>query len=139
MTKKSLILISFLFLLAGCSLDDESQVDFTLELVPVMDADLPDTLYFGNEYRFQITYNRPTTCHYFEGYDYTKTKNERIIGVVNSVINEPPCDSLTDDLRIENLNFVVERDDFYIFKFWQGEDDEGAPIYLTKEVPVKIE
>jgi hypothetical protein len=24
----------------------------------------------------------------------------------------------------------------YIFRFWQGEDDNGDPIYLTIEVPV---
>lgn len=26
----------------------------------------------------------------------------------------------------------------YIFRFWQGEDNNGDPIYLTIEVPVNV-
>ena len=35
-----------------------------------------------------------------------------------------------------DLNFIVERDDFYIFKFYQGEDSNGDAQFLTVEVPV---
>lgn len=48
------------------------------------------------------------------------------------------CDESTGGT--EETSFTINPNpDFesYIFKFWQGEDEEGQAQYLTEEVPVK--
>ncbi|HET8809671.1 MAG TPA: hypothetical protein VFM65_05340 [Flavobacteriaceae bacterium] len=136
---KKVVLISVVFLsLLGCLPNDE-HTTFTQELVPIVSVSVPDTLVFREDYTFEITYDRPSNCHAFRGFWYEKNENERIIGVINDVYNNPNCQAPEDSLATAELNFEVLRDDFYIFKFWQGEDENGEPIYLTKEVPVKME
>jgi hypothetical protein len=34
------------------------------------------------------------------------------------------------------FNFIVTSNGTYIFKFWQGEDDNGNDLYYIVEVPV---
>ncbi|HIB36181.1 hypothetical protein [Mesonia sp.] len=128
-------------LLASCSVDDSDNLYVNYELVPVDSVVIPDTLDFGQTYDFEVTYERPTDCHFFEGFDYNQGVNERIIGVVNSVVinGDTECLELEDELVTQTLPFEVIREDYYIFKFWQGVDEEGEYIYLTKEVPVRTE
>lgn len=139
-TMKKLIWFGIaLFCCVSCSLNDDNNTTFTYELVPITAAEIPDTLIYHNTYLFDITYQRPSDCHFFEGFSYEAQGNERIIGVVNGVYENPTCqiiDSLTAEV---SLKFIVERNDFYTFKFWQGEDADGESIFITKEVPVKIE
>ena len=137
--KKLALFIAVLFCFTGCSLDDGNNTTFTYELVPTLAVEIPDTLFFQNTYAFEVTYERPTNCHFFDGFSFEINENERIIGVVNGVYENPDCEPSDTLTGIVNLNFVVKRNDFYIFKFWQGNDEDGEPIFLTKEVPVKTE
>ncbi|MBW2961641.1 hypothetical protein [Mesonia aestuariivivens] len=136
------ILYVFLILTAAsCSMDDNSNLYTAQELVSIDSVNLPDTLNFREIHDFEITYKRPTDCHFFDGFSNEKNENERIIWVVNRVYydNNTNCQELENELITKKLSFEVIRRDYYIFKFWQGVDEEGENIYLTKEVPVKVE
>lgn len=137
--KKILLLVFLVSLLVSCSLDDSSSPDFTYKLAAVVSVEIPDTLIFQQVYDFDIEYKQPSTCNVFYGYDYRVKGNERFIGVKNTVYLDDNCEDLAEDNTAHHdLSFLVERGDHYIFKFWQGIDDEGEPVYLTKEVPVKL-
>lgn len=133
--KKNVLLIVFLICAAGCTLEDEGTT-YSSELVPVTTVEIPDTLVFRNHYTFKISYQRPTDCYFFDGFSYEQNANEFLFAVVNGVYENPHCEPVESDTTTVNLNFAVNRNDFYIFKFWQGKDANGEPIFLTKEVPV---
>lgn len=136
--KKLFLFIIIAAIFTSCSIDDENTT-FTKELVPAVSVELPDTLLFRQNHTFTITYKRPTSCHVFNGFSL-ETKNDTLfIGVVNAVYPENNCETLSDEEVTKELNFFVERNDFYIFKFWQGLDEAGNPFFLTKEVPVRME
>ncbi|HET8838725.1 MAG TPA: hypothetical protein VFM82_06990 [Flavobacteriaceae bacterium] len=136
---KNLVLLIVALICLGCSVDDDTRTTFTYELVPTIAVQIPDTLVYQNTYNFEITFERPTQCHFFEGFNYEKDGNQRLIGVINGIFDNPECEPLDNVTAVANLNFIAERNDFYIFKFWQGENENGEPIFLTKEVPVKVQ
>jgi|SRR5699024_5091250 len=125
--------------LTSCSIDDANDgYSFTYKLNPVVDVELPDTLQYNEVYDFKIYFEKPSDCYSFSGFDYEKDGNERRISVVSSVLtNENHCTTFEEpETEMRQLNFKVERHDYYIFKFWQGKDSLGDPQYLTREVIV---
>jgi len=133
---KKLLLSTIVAILSiGCSKDDGESIN--QELVPTVSINIPDSLKTGQAYEFDVLYKKTTNCHYFSGFDISKNENTIVVGVVNnysSVINN--CSTNGNLQETAKLNFVVEREDFYIFKFWQGKSSVGEDIFLKKEVPI---
>ena len=133
--KRLLLFTLVASLILGCSKDDGDSLN--QELVPTIAVNIPDSLKTGQSYVFDVLYRKTTNCHYFSGFDVSKNVNTIVVGVVNnysSVINN--CSTNGNLQETAKLNFVVEREDFYIFKFWQGKSSVGEDIFLTKEVPI---
>ncbi|HSI69413.1 MAG TPA: hypothetical protein VK941_04210 [Gillisia sp.] len=134
--KRILLLVFIIILSSGCSSDDDAG-DLMQNLASVLSVDLPETFVYGHSYEIEIVYKRPTSCHTFTGLDLSQDENEITIGVVTSFRTSNPNCVETGNLEASALiNFVAERDDFYIFKFWQGRNAAGTDQFLTIEVPV---
>ena len=112
--KKLMLLLLLGVCITACSIDDEE--DFEFEFVNVESVNLPDTLVFGNTYQFEVVYNRPTECHFFAGFDYAKNQNTREVAVINAFEQNQSCPEMENLTGTTDLNFIVERDDFYIFQ-----------------------
>ncbi len=133
--KKLTLLIFVACLILGCSKDDGESLN--QELAPTVSVNIPDSLKTGQAYEFDVLYKKTTHCHYFSGFDVSKDENTIVVGVVNnyrSVNNN--CSTNGNLQETAKLNFVVEREDFYIFRFWQGKSSVGEDMFLTKEVPI---
>jgi len=134
---KIIALIILTSCLTGCFNDDDSGINFFYELVPVEQVSIPDQFTRGETYEITVSYFRPTDCHSFSGFDYDRLSNERTVSVVNVVVNDRVCEDLTEtDLIDASLNFFVGIEDSYIFRFWQGRNDQGENQFLIIEVPV---
>jgi hypothetical protein len=92
----------------------------------------------GEIYPITVRYNRPTTCHYFNGLYYDKHLNVRTIAVSSKVEQRNNCQNLSavDAAAEYTFNFEVTSNGSYHFKFWQGKDDQANDIFLEYEVPV---
>lgn len=122
-------------LFIGCSDDDET--NFFYELVTVNEVSLPDQFNRGETYTIGVSYFRPTDCHSFTGFDYNRLGNERTVSVVNLVVDKGSCDNLeTKDLVEVSFDFFVGQEDSYVFRFWQGKDENGDNQFLIVEIPV---
>lgn len=134
---KKLVLLLFSFsCLTSCSSDDDSG-SLTPNLAAVLSVTLPDSFVQAQAYGIEIIYKRPTNCDHFSGFDISKNENEVFIGVVcshhTSNTNCLDTGNLQDSVT---LNFVADRDDFYIFNFWQGKNALGEDEFLVIEIPV---
>ncbi|WP_438710554.1 hypothetical protein ACSTS3_17070 [Aquimarina muelleri] len=119
----------------GCSNDDETR--FSYELVTVQKATLPDQFNRGETYTINVSYFRPTNCHSFSGFDYDRLGNERTVSIVNLVVNEGNCKEVEKkDLIEASFDFFVGQEDSYVFRFWQGRNENGDNQFLIIEVPV---
>ncbi|MGB5171039.1 hypothetical protein [Eudoraea sp.] len=126
----------FVFLLFGCSNDDNNYHEYHLEYAAVISADLPDEFIQGRTYRINVTIELPNSCYYYyDQYDYFYEGTSRLIYPVVHVDDDVPC-----TLNITETTFSIPvqalQSEPYIFKFYQGEDAEGQDMFLTIEVPV---
>jgi len=131
---KKIFFVFFTFiLLSSCSNDEDTNYHY--ELLPVLDAIVPDEFEFGKIYNITVKYSVPDECYIYSDVLYEYDHDARNIAVISSVIEEQNCDVLdiADEL---NFNIQAIQSVPYILKFWQGDDENGEPIYLIKEVPV---
>lgn len=135
--KRILFLISLVFLLNSCSMEDDS-VNFHYEILPVDSFELPESFVFGETYPIKIYYKRPTTCHGFDGFYYDSHMNTRTIAVQAIVVNQSNCEEISsNEPALEAvLNFNVVYNETYLFKFYKGKDENGEDIFEEVEVPV---
>ncbi|MBN2868688.1 MAG: hypothetical protein JXK08_08465 [Flavobacteriaceae bacterium] len=138
MKKIILLLISLSFILTSCSVNDDTPTDnYHIEILPVESAIVPESFIYGENHEITISYIRPNSCYAFNDIYYLKDNNIRTVAVMNTVYNNVfNCQDLQD---IEQKTFTIEATQLenYIFKFWQGVDDNGEDLYLTIEVPVE--
>ncbi|MDU8884603.1 hypothetical protein RXV94_00425 [Yeosuana sp. MJ-SS3] len=135
---KKLVFLCLISILAvSCSVgDNDSGNNYYFEFLPIETADVPDTMVLNETYQINVTYYRPTICHSFNDFYFQKNGNERTVAVINRVIESDNCEDLADDLVEVSFNFVCLYSGSYVFKFWQGLDDNDNDLYYEVEVPV---
>lgn len=133
--KKFFILSLFVAVLFSCSLDDDG-TNFSIEILPIESVDIPDEFTLGEIYPITVTYERPTSCHSFREFYYAKHNNERTVAVMNNVFEQNDCIDFTDEMLTATFDFQVTSNGSYIFKFWQGKDENEEDIFMEIEVPV---
>lgn len=131
--KRILFICITVFVLLSCSLDDDN-IDF--EFIPIEEVVIPESFTLGEVYQIDVTYFRPTTCHAFHDLYYVAEENQRTVAVINIIYDNLNCQPITDQLMETSFNFHVAYDQTYVFKFWQGLDENEDDIFLTYEVPV---
>jgi uncharacterized Rmd1/YagE family protein len=139
MKMKKIFLFGFVIVAFwSCSLDDSNSEDFYSEVLPIESVSLPDEFQYGETYEINYTYLRPSTCHAFRDLYYISEGNTRTIAVINYVFSSNTnCEPLIDGRVEKTFNFhVIQETGTYIFKFWQGEDENGEDTYLVFEVPI---
>lgn len=133
---KQLLALSLAILLfTSCSVNDD-QPNFSFEILPIESVDIPTEFALGETYPITVSYFRPSTCHFFHEFYYSKENNERTVAAIDVVYDQNNCETLEDVLVESTFNFIVTSNGSYIFKFWQGEDMNGENQYLIIEVPV---
>jgi hypothetical protein len=135
--KKLISLFALLFLLNSCSVDSGGP-NYHLELMPIESVEIPTEFELGQTYPITVHYTKPSTCHFFNNLYYEKDLNVRTIAVECAVEESNGCQDLTGDAAIGEytFNFYVTSNGSYIFKFYQGKDENGNNIFLEYEVPV---
>ncbi|MFB9055208.1 hypothetical protein ACFFU9_00490 [Mariniflexile ostreae] len=134
--KKIIFFSMTLLFLTSCSLNDDDSNNFSLDLLPVESVDIPEEFTLGEVYPIKVNYLKPSTCHSFRDFYYSKKNNERTVAIINYDFDRNDCKDLEDDLTSATFNFKVTGNGSYIFKFWQGEDENNEDQYLIIEVPV---
>ena len=119
----------------SCSIDDDS-ISYNFEFIPIEDVVIPEAFVLDSIYQIDVSYYRPTTCHGFHDFYYVAEENQRTVAVINIVYDGSNCDTLENQLVEKTFDFKVVYNHTYVFKFWQGEDENGEDVFLTYEIPV---
>jgi hypothetical protein len=124
----------------SCSVDDSVNQGFSFEILPIESVTIPDEMNFGEVYTINYTYFKPSSCYFFHDLYYIAENNIRTVAVINKVLEGSEnviCESLIDVLQERSFDFVVNQNGgTYVFKFWQGEDENGEDVYLVHEVTI---
>lgn len=131
--KHYLLLFLTVIVLFSCSDDDDENYHF--EYVPVVSAEVPEEFVQGETHLIKVTAELPSSCYSLYHYDYIYDDTARLIYPIAIVNDDDAC-----TLAVSEVTFTIPvealQEEPYIFKFWQGEDDQGEDQYLIIEVPV---
>lgn len=134
--KKLFLLFAVSLLFASCSIENDDSNDFYYEILPIESVDIPEEFTLGETYEMHVSYFRPSGCHLFNDFYYSSELNQRTVAVINTVYPNHTCETLEDELVEVSFNFMVTSNGTYVFRFWQGEDENGNDTYYIVEVPV---
>ena len=133
--KKHLVLLIGLVVFS-CSLDNDSSTNTYQDPMPIETVTLPEEFVKNETYEIIITYLRPTTSHAFNNIFHQKNNNESTVVVLGTVFqSNGNCTNIGTELEA-SFNFTATQRGTYVFKFWQGENENAEDQYLTIEVPV---
>ena len=142
MMKKGIVLFlllgSFTFFIS-CDLDDDTQ-NFHFITLTVLEANVPESFELNRTYDIEVTYLRPNSCTFFEGYDVTKTaQTERNIALIGTVLtDETACTEAVEEVEaIFRFNVIFTGE--YTFRFYAGNDENDEAVYLEYTIPVETE
>ena len=140
--KKLLIIGLFALLFVGCSKDENPfGQGFHFEIIPIEEILMPESFTAGEFYNIDYSYYRPSTCHSFNELYYLADGDYRTVAVINTVLEEANglvCEPLEDELEWRTLFFECRKNyGVYVFKFWQGQNEDGEDVYQIIEVPVE--
>jgi hypothetical protein len=140
MKKYVLLFTVFTCLLSSCNIDDNSSFNYYLEVLPIESVDIPEQFTFGETYEISMTYFKHSTCYQFNDFIYEINGNERTVAIVNTVYygGDTNCVEELEEVTV-SFDFIATGTETYLFKFYQGVDDEGSDQYYLVEVPVVIE
>lgn len=132
--KRYLLILLTTLILSSCNPNDDDG-NYYFDYVPITTVDVPDEFVHGETYQLYVNYELPDDCTIYYDYDYIYRDETRIVATIGMVYEGNDCEeSVTEGEYI--INVEVRQSEDYIFKFWQGIDDNGENIYLIVEVPV---
>lgn len=134
--KNWFVIFLIITLCYGCLPDDNDVADISIEFIPIDSYDMPEEFTTGETYEISVGYTKPNACYQFRDIYFVASGNDRTIAVTNFIDNALNCEfSPVQDEATFNF-FVNGFFDHYVFKFWQGRDNNGNDVYTIVEVPV---
>lgn len=127
----TLVLLS---LTLSCSNDSDNFIEFE-ELGAITAVEGPDQVTVGQTAEFVVTFEVPTTCHSFQRLDFAANTTERVVAVVFA-ITDNDCNPLNNFTEEVTFNITPDSPGTILFKFFAGNDPQGQPTFIEKEVTV---
>lgn len=131
--KRIFFVIFTAIFIVSCSDDDSSS--FHYELLPIEDVVVPEEFEYGKVYDLTVKYIVPDDCYVNGDVLYEYDDDARNVAVISLVIEDIECEPLELE---QELTFKVQalQTSPYTFRFWQGDDENGEPLYHVVVVPV---
>jgi len=133
--KKIVLFVVLITSLISCSVDNDN-ITYTHSVLPVESYVVPASFTLGETYEIKLKYQKPSSCHIYQGIYYDKNLNTRTIGIQAAVQDNQACTTELPPISEVSFNFIVNNTGSYIFKFYKGEDANGENIFEEVEIPV---
>ena len=132
----------FIFLSLGLflslnSCNNDEGPNFHFAPLRILTANIPDSFELNQTYRIIVTFAIPDGCTNFSGFDVTDsdttTRNVVVFGTVRT--DQDACAQVITEGQA-SFGFICLYEEPYIFRFWQGEGEDGEQEYFEVIVPV---
>ena len=133
--KKIVLFIVLITSVLSCSVDNDNTT-YTYSVLPVEGYVVPTSFTLGETYEIKLKYQKPSSCHIYQGIYYDKDLNTRTIAIQTAVQNNQVCTADVPPISEVSFNFIVNNTGSYIFKFYKGKDANGENIFEEVEIPV---
>ncbi len=133
--KKIVLFLILITSFLSCSIDNDNP-SYTYHVLPVDSYVVPASFTLGQTYEIKLKYQKPSSCHIYQGIYYDKNLNTRTIAIQTAVQNNQACTTEVPPISEVSFNFIVTNTGSYIFKFYKGKDADGKDIFENVEIPV---
>ena len=134
--KKMALLLVLVATLFGCSPDNNDRDNYNFSILPVESYTVPESFKLGETYVIKLKYQRPSSCHLYQGIYYDKNLNIRTIAIQSAVNANQVCTMEIPPLSEVSFNFIVTATGSYIFKFYKGKDANDKDLFESVEIQV---
>ena len=134
--KKMALLLVLVATLFGCSPDNNDRDNYNFSILPVESYTVPESFKLGETYVIKLKYQRPSSCHVYQGIYYDKNLNIRTIAIQSAVYANQVCTMEIPPLSEVSFNFIVTATGSYIFKFYKGKDANDKDLFESVEIQV---
>jgi len=134
--KKIALLLALAATVFSCTPDNNDGDNFNFNILPVESYVLPESFKLGETYEIKLKYQRPTSCHIYQGLFYDKNLNTRTIAIQTATNANQVCNLLIPPLSDVSFNFMVTATGSYIFKFYKGKDANDKELFESVEIQV---
>lgn len=139
MIKKVIALLCVIVVFSFYGCDISSEENFQFVNLKIVSVELPESFQQNASHNIQVTYERPDTCTFFEGFDVFEGElNTRSIVAIGSFLEQEDCVLMDDDITA-SFEFTALNIGTYTLRFYSGNDVDGNPEYLEYIVPVRPE
>lgn len=133
--KKIILSLVLVLSLVSCSLDDGEESKVVYDKMSIVSVEAPDTLMFGKQETFKISFLKKTDCHQFYDIAYSFSENKHYITAIAFKRGEQ-CEVLEGETQEESFKISIQNREAYSFRFWSGVNEEGEDTFIEKEIPV---
>lgn len=135
--KKLFLLLSTLFIISSCSLD-EDKPQYVMEFLPIQSVEYPEYLVPGETYQMKVKYIKPNGCYVFDRFHIEEDGNAILIAVQTMFRIDSECKKTENIIAEESFTFKCKEasadgEDTYVFKFYTGLDAKGNKTYFKLE------
>ncbi|MEP5256082.1 MAG: hypothetical protein ABJQ39_13555 [Winogradskyella arenosi] len=135
MKKYAFLFLVFITTLTSCSIEDDDNTQYSVEFMPIESVEVPEYFIYGETYEIAMTYTQPSSCYLFRDFYYSIEGNERTVAIENNVYLSDACVEEPELVNV-SFDFNVTGNETYLFKFYQGKDEDGVDQFHLVEVPV---
>ncbi len=132
--KKLVLLLMIALAVISCDLSADEPTEYVI--APIQEVTMPERYSVDSISEIRIRYQRPSTCHFFNGFYYDAIDHTRTVAIHFAKLNQTNCTNATDVYEVP-LNFKPVESGTYIFKFWTGSNEDGTDQFTeyTAVVP----
>lgn len=132
--KKLFGIMMLLLFFNSCSIEEDPT--FYYEILPIMSYEMPESFVLNNPDTIKVFYQRPSSCHSFQGFYFESNQNQQTIAITSIVSQGQQCLFYEDNIQEASFVFTPVSLEMHLFKFFKGYDAEGNATYETIEIPV---
>lgn len=141
--KKLLLLLALVTfgIFSSCSPEGSDHPEFTLELVPVQDVEMPEFFERGRTYDLTLFYSMPSDCHYLNNIIPEQAgENVWVVAIEAFVVDNPDCNQfeqmVMEEVIVQFTCTTSYSGDSCTLKFYNGDDYDGNPRFIERTIPV---
>lgn len=132
--KKFFEIMMLLFIFNSCSVEEEPTYHY--EILPVLNYEVPESFVLNVPEPIKVYYQRPSSCHGFQGFYFDVDGSQRTIAVQTIVSQSQQCTTYDNNIQEASFTFTPKSLQTYLFNFFKGYNEEGNAIYDIIEIPV---
>ncbi|WP_282786315.1 hypothetical protein [Flavobacterium croceum] len=132
--KKQLLSLACVGLFISCNPNDDTD-NFVTNVYPVNTVEMPNKFAVDSITQIPLTFNRPSSCHFLDGFYYEKSDFTRTVAVLLTANRDQACQTVVTPTQTV-LKFKPQVQGTYHFKFWKGENPQGIDEFFEYDVVV---